>query len=562
MRSGLIPLVGMVAVVAAALIATIVAGYRPLLGIDLTGGVEVVLEAADDPNRSEPPSDAELDQAVQILRNRVDGLDVAQPDITRQGSRVVVQLPDVDDQQRAIDLVGTTAELQFRPVCAVVPILDQSITPATDEEPADTPAPTDEEGFGFSGDGEYAAPAIPGQTDSTDEQPPEEPAAVTPDSTEPSPSEILNDAAVPPSPCETDLLAVSADGPTPADQIVRDQPVVLDQVDENGNPVSRYLLGPIPSTTIEGEQVFLVGASIETAEAVNTGFEAVVSLTMKEGDGGIRLFNTVAGECFAQAPTCPTGQLAIVLDGVVESAPNINAAAFERDAIQISGSFSQERAEDTALVLRYGSLPVELEQQQVRTVSASLGSDSLRAGIISGLIGLALVALYMIVYYRLLGVAALLSLAVSGALLWVLISFFSETGFFFSGVTLTIAGVVGLIVSMGVSLDSNVVYFEHLKEDIANGRTLRSAVDRAFPVAYRTIFWADMAALIGAVILYTLTSASVREFALMLGLASVLDLIATYFFLRPLVRLMSRTQIAIDNPAVMGLPDVPERVRA
>jgi preprotein translocase subunit SecD len=561
MRNGLVPLVGMVAVVAAALIGTIVAGYRPLLGIDLTGGVEVVLQAADDPNRSEPPSDAELDQAVQILRNRVDGLDVAQPDITRQGARVVVQLPDVDDQQRAIDLVGTTAELQFRPVCAVVPILDPAITPA-DEAPADSPAPTDEEGFGFSGDGEYAAPALPGQTDSTGEEPPEEPVEVTPDSTEPAPSEILNDAAVPPSPCETDLLAASADGPTPTDQILRDEPVVLDQVDENGNPVSRYLLGPVPSTTIEGEGVFLVGAAIETAEAVNTGFEAVVSLTMKEGDGGIRLFNTAAGECFAQAPTCPTGQLAIVLDGVVESAPNINAAAFERDAIQISGGFSQERAEDTALVLRYGSLPVELEQQQVRTVSASLGSDSLRAGIIGGLIGLALVALYMIAYYRLLGVAALLSLAVSGALLWVLISFFSETGFFFSGVTLTIAGVVGLIVSMGVSLDSNVVYFEHLKEDIANGRTLRSAVDRAFPVAYRTIFWADMAALISAFILYTLTSASVREFALMLGLASVLDLIATYFFLRPLVRLMSRTQFAIDNPAVMGLPPVPGRVHA
>jgi preprotein translocase subunit SecD len=562
MRNGLVPLVGMIAVVAAALIGTIVAGYRPLLGIDLTGGVEVVLQAADDPNRSEPPSEAELDQAVQILRNRVDGLDVAQPDITRQGSRVVVQLPDVDDQQRAIDLVGTTAELQFRPVCAVIPILDQSITPATGDEPVETPAPTDEEGFGFSGDGEYAAPAIPSQTDSTDEQPPEEPAAVTPDSTEPAPSEILNDAAVPPSPCESNLLAASSDGPTPADEILRDEPVVLDQVDENGNPISRYLLGPVPDITIEGETVYLVGASIETAEAVNTGFEAVVSLTMKEGDGGIRLFNTAAGECFAQAPTCPTGQLAIVLDGVVESAPNINAAAFERDAIQISGGFTQERAADTALVLRYGSLPVELEQQQVRTVSASLGSDSLRAGIISGLIGLALVAVYMLAYYRLLGVAALLSLAVSGALLWVLISFFSETGFFFSGVTLTIAGVVGLIVSMGVSLDSNVVYFEHLKEDIANGRTLRSAVDRAFPVAYRTIFWADMAALIGAVILYTLTSASVREFALMLGLASVLDLIATYFFLRPLVRLMSRTQLAIDNPAIMGLPPVPERVRA
>lgn len=571
MRNGLVSLVGIVLVVAAALVATIVAGFRPLLGIDLTGGVEVVLQAADDPNRIAPPTDAELDQAVQILRNRVDALDVAQPDITRQGARVVVQLPDVEDQQRAIELVGTTAELQFRPVCAVLPAVPFDLSGITDDEgdvetpdtegqitgeiEPDTPADdvtdpaddTEETGFGIvAGDGEYALGAVPAQD-------------------EPSPTELLTDAATPRGlggiNCDADIGVVSGLESTLSEEFRRDEPAIVDQHDDAGNVVSRYYVGPVPSTQIDGETVFLVGSAIQDAQAVNTGFEALVLLTMREGDAGIRLFNDTAQECFGASSLCPTRQLAVVLDGNVESAPTIQAPAFERDSIQISGGFDQERAENTALVLRYGSLPVELEQQQVRTVSSSLGSDSLRAGIISGVIGLLLVATYMIVYYRLLGVAALLSLAVSGALLWVLISFFSETGFFFSGVTLTIAGVVGLIVSMGVSLDSNVVYFEHVKEDIASGRTLRSAVDRSFPVAYRTIFYADMAALIGAVILYTLTTASVREFALMLGLASVLDLVATYFFLRPLVRLLSRTQRAVDHPGLMGLPAAPSRAR-
>ncbi len=238
----------------------------------------------------------------------------------------------------------------------------------------------------------------------------------------------------------------------------------------------------------------------------------------------------------------------------------MNGARFDRDQIQITGNFGQAEAEDTALVLKFGALPLEFGDptdpesgSRVRLVSATLGGDSLRAGAVAGVVGLVLVALYMLAYYRLLGIAAILSLAVSGTMLWVVLAFLSEQ----SSLALTLAGVVGLIVSIGTSLDSNVVYFEHLKEDIANGRTLRSSVDRSFPVAFRTIIWANTASLIGAAVLYFLTVGSVRGFALMLGLASILDLVATYFFLRPLVRMMARGKTLVERPALYGLPSGP-----
>ena len=508
-KNGFLPLLGIMALVGIALVATIAAGFRPLLGIDLTGGVEGVLVAVDNPDQPDGPTNEDLDQAVEILRNRVDALAVAQPDITRQGDRIVVQLPDVEDQQRAIELIGTTAELQFRPVCAVVPIAITGIPPESTDA---------------------VVPSV--STDNAD--------------------------------CVVDLAALSAQPTTRTEDIDRDQPVLLEQRDSSGEVITRYYLGPVPSTTVAGETAYLLGSAVETADAFNSNFNWTINLTMHAGDGGIGLFNDMSSQCYSGTPICPftgvdagnspRGRMAIVLDGNVESSPTIGVPAFERSGIQISGAFTQAEAEDTALVLRYGSLPIQLDQQRVRTVSSSLGSDSLRAGIISGIIGLSLVAAYMIWYYRMLGVAALLSLFVSGAMLWILVSFFSETGFFFSGVTLTIAGVVGLIVSMGVSLDSNVVYFEHIKEDIVSGRILMSAVDRSFPVAYRTIFWANMASLIGAFILYVLTVSSVREFAFMLGLASILDLVATYFFLRPLVKILSRTSKAERNPRWMGLP--------
>ena len=468
MRRQLVYVIGIVAVAAAGVVYTVVAGNEPLLGLDLQGGASVVLE----PTRAAEPE--ELDVAVSIIRNRVDGLGVAEPEISTQGGNILVQLPGVNEQQRALDLVGQTAELRFRPVLSV---LSESAFEGVDMQ---DPLPA----LYALTEGEAAAGAE----------------------------------------------------------------VVLPQYDDFRNVAARYRLGPTA----------VAGASLEGAVAqynAQAGIGWFVAPTFKPGPDGIDLFNEVSRRCHSRDPSCPTGQVAIELDNEVVSAPVVQGDSaffepFERSSITISGGFSEEEARDVALVLDYGALPVELEAQQSQIVSASLGTDALSAGVLAGLIGLGLVSLYLIAYYRLLGLVAIASLGLSGAMLWTIIAWLGES----QGLALTLAGVTGLIVAIGVSVDSNVVYFEHLKENVRSGRTLRSAVDRAFPVAYSTIVKADFASLIAAGVLYWLTSGPVRGFALYLGLATILDLVATYFFMGPVVGLMARGSGLYAHPGRFGIP--------
>lgn len=447
---------GIIIITIAGLVYTFVAGNEPLLGLDLQGGVSVVLQP------TEKATDTELDQSIEIMRRRVDAIGVAEPEITRQGETILVQLPGVEDQQRALELVGQTAELRFRPVLGC---LAEGAEPLT-----------------------------------------------APDQDDPTTSVILPGRE-------------SGDGCTA------------------GQP--NYRLGPS----------LLTGDALSTADATQQGLNWVVAPTFRSGAEGIDLFNSAAARCYVGAPdplVCPSGRLSIVLDGTVIIAPSINEPTFGRDAIVISGGFDQAEAQDVALVLRFGALPIELETQQVQTVSATLGRDSLQAGVIAGLVGLGLVALYMGWYYRLLGVVAVLSLAISFGLLWTIISWLGQS----QGLALTLAGVTGLVVSIGVSVDSNVVYFEDLKEDVGAGRPLFSAVDLSFGRAFSTIVKADVASLIGAAVLYILTVGPVKGFALYLGLATVLDLVASYFFMRPAVMLLGRSGLADRNPSLVGVPPV------
>lgn len=476
MRRQVTYVVGIVAFALAGIAYTLATGNEPLLGLDLQGGASVVLEP------TEPASDDALDKAVEIIRDRVDGLGVAEPEISTQGGNILVQLPGVDDQQRALDLVGQTAELRFRPVEESLPL--QVLDGLDDVEQGDDES-----------DEEFAARQAENET----------------------------------------LLAEWQLTPEPS----ADEPAVLDYVD--GEVRERLRLGVAP----------LTGEALQTGNALFVPAQGwIVDIEFRSGSPGIDDFNVLAGTCFALGPECETQRIAIEIDGIVESAPNVNAAAFARDAISISGSFTEDEARDLALVLRFGALPVELEAQESRVVSSTLGDDALDAGVTAGLIGLALVSIYLVAYYRLLGLVAILSLAISGALLWTIIAWLGES----QGLALTLAGVTGLIVSVGVSVDSNVVYFEHLKEDVRGGRTLRSAVDRAFPIAYSTIVKADVASLIAAVVLYYLTVGQVRGFALYLGLATVLDLVATYFFMGPAIRLLAARSGLYAHPTRFGIP--------
>ena len=480
-RRQLVFLIGIVAITVAASVMTVVWRNEPLLGLDLQGGVSVRLAAVG-------PADEEmLDRAVEIIRDRVDGLGVAEPEISRTENGVMVSLPGVDDQARALSLVGTTAELRFRPVCRVY-------------------------SGGNSRPASGVVPAIPASCEA-----------------------VATGEVVP---------AVGPAGVTlPEDDHPGDF-VVLSLKGEVGR--QRYLLGPS----------LLTGEAVSEADALFIDYQWQVGLELHEGAVGIDGFNAIAALCFSGSPACPradgsaNGRLAIVLDGQVVTAPSIRAPEFRRDAILISGGFEKIEADDVSLALRYGALPVELEPENIRLVSATIGEDSLRAGIVAGLIGLMLVAVFIVGYYRILGLVALASLAVSGALLWSMIAHLGTQ----SGLALTLAGITGMVVAIGVSVDSNVVYFEHLKEDVRDGRTARSSVDRAFPIAYSTIVKADMASLIGAGLLWYLTVGAVRGFALYLGLATILDLVATYFFMGPMVRLLSTTRWFAEHPERFGLP--------
>ena len=428
-----LPLVITVGVALLSTVGVIAAGYRPVLGLDLRGGVSVVLA----PTRQ--VSNAILDQAKNVITNRVDALGVAEPNITRQGGRIVVELPGVKDTQRAEQLVGQTAQLTFRPVIQQL-------------------APT-------------GAPAT-----------------------------------------------------TAPDQIKSNANVVLASRDQNTHQVTgRYEMGP----------VLLNGTIIHsaTAQLTQAGQWEVNFTTTSSGSAA---FDAMAAREYHQL-------VAIVLDNNVISAPQINATAFHGSGV-ITGTFTEQQAKDLALVLNYGSLPVPLKRLSVQTVSASLGSSSLRAGLAAGVGGLILVLAYIILYYRALGVVALLGLLLTGMFIWPVISYLGHT----SGFALTLAGVTGVIVSIGINVDSYVVYFERLKDEIRAGKTVRSSVDRGFARAFRTIVAADLVSLIGAVLLYLLAVGPVRGFAFMLGLSTLIDVFTSYFFTRPLVILMGRNRLFTD----------------
>jgi preprotein translocase subunit SecD len=464
-RSQLVSLVVVLVVAVAALLATLVSGNSPQLGLDLQGGASVVLAP------KHKVDSGVLDQSIEIIRSRVDAIGVAEPDISRQGNSIVVQLPGVKNKDRALQLVGTTAQLFFRPVIQALPASDKPPVTTTTAPRATTTT-------------------VAGATTT----------AKATTTTAPA-----NDVSTKTTPREDDKPGAT---------------VVLPMKDRNGNVTQRLQLGPSE----------LTGRAISTARAnldANGRWLVEFTLTGK----GSTAFDALAAKYVGR-------QVAIDLDGIVKSAPTIQQAKFNGRG-QITGDFTQGEAKDLALVLRYGSLPVQLERQSVQTVSATLGKDSLSAGLAAGAIGLALVALYMLLYYRALGLVVWLGLGVSAALMYSIVTYLGQS----SGLALTLAGTTGIIVSVGVTVDSYIVYFERLKDEVRAGKTVRSSVDRGFSRAYRTILAADTSSFIGAMLLYLLTVGPVRGFAFFLGLSTLLDVVIAYFFTRPMVILLGRSRL-------------------
>jgi preprotein translocase subunit SecD len=302
-------------------------------------------------------------------------------------------------------------------------------------------------------------------------------------------------------------------------------------------------VGPAQGT---GE-VFVRGSADLTGDS---GWGVAVGL---RGDGQAT-WNNLANQCYEMTPTCPStqpgtrGQIAIVLDSVIQSSPQVNQPNFG-DSVAITGSFSRGEAEDLAAVLNRGAFPVEVEAQEARTVSASAGADSLQAAIIAGLIGVALVLTFLIAYYRWLAIVI-----VGGLTIWAMMAF-SLAAFVSSwtNYALSLAGVTGIIVAVGVTVDSYVVFFERIKDELRNGRTLRNAAPRSFKMTWRTIWSADLVSVIGAAILFWLSVGSVRGFALYLGLTTICDLLVCFFFTRPAVLLLSRSKLMARRERALGI---------
>jgi preprotein translocase subunit SecD len=517
---------------------------HPALGLDLKGGISVTLQPVGKYDKTG------LDLAVERIRERVDALGVAEPEILRQGDAIVVNLPGVKNQDEALKLVQVTGQVYLRPVlkCTTTPAATASTSTTAPGGVATTvPGASTTEGAvtEVTSAGSPTTAAGPATTV----------AAIATGSTAPAgparhpfgvdSSTTIPATSVPPVTTVPGGTPTTVPGGAPTTVpggTTTTTQVVSDPAQSQVLPVrdgTQCYVGPSGGSGTVFEN--------DAQASIITGSGWGVTVTLKGGSGGEGVWNQLASECHSQATTCPSGQLAIELDGIIQSHPTMSESSYT-GGVQITGSFSKGEAQDLARVLKSGSLPIRLTTQTIQNVSPSLGKDSLRAAVISGLVGILLVLLFMMLYYRILGLVVVAGVAVSGALIWSVVSLLSKT----SGLALSLSGITGIIISVGVTVDSYVVFFERLKDEVRAGRSMRNGAQRGFAGAWHTILVADLVSLLGAVVLWYLTVGSVRNFAFFLGLSTLCDLGVAYFFTRPAVLLLARTNWMAKRK-VMGI---------
>lgn len=553
-------LIGVVLIVVVAFVANVATGNTPILGLDLQGGVSVILAPV------EPATDDDLLVIRDQIRDELERQGIAEPDVRVQGETIVVDLPGVRDQQEALDAVDVSGVVELRPVLPFAecpaPVTDGSETGETTTETTFPPGPLAPETTVAPG------PLAPENTVATDVTEPTvapatsvepagirrvaapDPTGTEPTGTEPTGTDPATTEPVTTEPATTEPVDTVPDGSVPVDAVPVD--------DLAAAPTTAAPLGAELLPTRDGSAV-CVGPAQGTGEVFERGS---ASLTGDVGWGvavslrsdGQATWNILASQCYDMTPTCPStqpnvrGQIAIVLDSVVQSSPQVNQPNFS-DEVSITGDFTRGEAEDLAAVLNRGAFPVEVEAQEARTVSASAGADSLQAAVIAGLFGMFLVVAFLIAYYRWLALVIVGGLTVWGLMVFSMASFVSG----WTNYALSLAGVTGIIVAVGVTVDSYVVFFERIKDELRNGRTIKNASPRSFGATWRTIWSADLVSLIGALILFWLSVGSVRGFALYLGLTTICDLLVCYFFTRPAVLLLSRSKLMARRTSVLGM---------
>ena len=450
------------------------------LGLDLRGGTSVTLQPRIGVGETGKVTSEAIDQAVTIIRQRVNSLGVAESEVASQGSgtnrQIVISVPG-ESGRRVIELVGQTAELRFRQVLA-----ETSGVPTTASDAAATPPA----GISPELNALYAA------LDCT-----------IPENRQGTGSDVATDV----------ILACSNDGG------------------------AKYILA---GAEVLGRQVSKATAAVDPT----TGGNWFVSLTFN-GEG-TKAFGDQTARVVSL--TAPQNQVAIVLDGLVVSAPRINEA-IRGGSAQITGNFSQLEAQDLANVLKYGSLPLAFDRGEVQQVSPTLGADQLSAGLLAGGLGLGLVLLYSVLYYRGLGLVTVGSLTVAAGMIYLLVLLLGE----WIGFTLTLAGIAGIIVAIGITADSFIVYFERIRDELREGKSLRSAVETGWVRARRTIVVADSVSIIAAVLLYFLAVGGVRGFAFTLGLTTLVDLLVIFAFTKPMMTILSKWKFYASGHPLSGL---------
>ncbi|MGI5483816.1 protein translocase subunit SecD [Streptomyces lavendofoliae] len=515
----------------------------PRLGIDLAGGTSITLRAENQPGKPDSINNTNMQTAIGIIERRVNGLGVSESEVQQQGDRhIIVNIPRATDSQKAEEQVGTTAELYFRPVLAVTgsaPLPEPSTGASPSAKPGDKASSTPSPKASATTQGRAVPEALKqDETPSPKASTPENPAA-TP-APQPSASGAAAIAAL-----EKQFTALDCtpkkdtkEVPNPARNSDPAKPTVACGTEGD----AKYILGPAE----------VDGRDVDEAQAAINQQNGQWIVQMEFTDQGSKKFQKITSRLSQQQP--PMNQFAIVLDGEVVSAPSVRTALSAN--AEISGSFDQESATDLGNILSYGALPLSFEKESVTTVTAALGGEQLKAGLIAGAIGLALVVIYLVVYYRGLSVIALLSLLVSAILTYVLMSLLGPA----IGFALNLPAVCGAIVAIGITADSFIVYFERVRDEIREGRTLRPAVERGWPRARRTILVSDFVSFLAAAVLFIVTVGKVQGFAFTLGLTTLLDVVVVFFFTKPLMTLMARTKFFGSGHPWSGLD--PKRLGA
>ncbi|WP_193433593.1 protein translocase subunit SecD [Streptomyces fodineus] len=525
----------------------------PRLGIDLAGGTSITLKAKAD--QGSAINKANMDTAVDIMNRRVNGLGVSEAEVQTQGTdNIIVNIPKGTNSKEAQQQVGTTAKLYFRPVLASEPSgpAGQSPSPSASPSGSSSPKPgaspsssasSKEKASSSSTASPKASATSQGRAvsdalkaGSTPSPSPSAPGSGKPSAT---PSASASSGSSAAAKLQAQYATLNCTKP--------DQRAKVGGATKPGEPTVacgqirkvwyKYVLGP---AAVDGTDVKNAAARFDTQGA--SGWQVVMNFT----SSGSKKFADVTGQ-LAKNQT-PQNEFAIVLDGEVVSSPFVQQAITGGQA-EISGSFTQQDAQGLANMLSYGALPLSFQEQSVTTVTAALGGEQLHAGLLAGAIGLALVVIYLVVYYRGLSIVAMASLLVSAMLTYVIMSLLGPAIHF----ALNLPAVCGAIVAIGITADSFIVYFERIRDEIREGRSLRPAVERAWPRARRTILVSDFVSFLAAAVLFIVTVGKVQGFAFTLGLTTVLDVVVVFFFTKPLMTLLARRKFFANGHKWSGL---------